>query len=378
MSGMPTAADTARITLRWVYAVTAAFILAVMPLRPPATMARLAPLPAGGGMCGAVDARYVPSCGAWFGATGAPNLAAAEFFAGRRADIFREYKTFASYARAAPFPGAAASAAIRTHHMFLFSWKPMLGDGTIVPWARVADGEMDAAYVDPLARKIRRWSALHQGRKVFMAFHHEPEDDIGRFGTPSDYVRAWRHIDARFIALHARRAVIFVWDMGGFRTRVDDWNALYPGDRVVDWLAWDPYGKTQYASPSAPITPFETAVGEYEGNSPDSTGKYRFYKWATGAGAVDPSGHVFAKIGSHKKPLMIAEFGVCWNAITLGPAEKWYEAAAEAIRDGAYPQVKAFLSFDRPPCFRPTASPQMQASFRAAVTAPRLRQQRPY
>jgi hypothetical protein len=329
--------------------------------------------------CGGVSGLYVPSCGAWFGTTGAPDLAAAERFAGRRADIFHEYETFASYSGARPFPGAAAEAAIDTHHMFFFSWKPILADGTIVPWARIADGQMDAEYVDVLARKIRKWSAQHHGEKVFMAFHHEPENDIGKFGTASDYARAWRHIDARFVALHARRAVIFVWDMAGYETRVGEWNALYPGDRVVDWLAWDPYGKTQYSPPSAPILPFTTAVGQYRGGEADDTGAYRFYKWATGTGAEDPrSGRVFAKVGSHGKPLMIAEFGVCSSAATLASAELWYEQAATAIQGGAYPLVKAFVSFDFYDCFQPTESPQMEARFGAAVGVPRLRQPTPY
>jgi hypothetical protein len=338
-----------------------------------------APGPPRTARCGVVNRIYVPSCGAWFGTTGAPDLAAAERLAGRRADIFHEYETFASYAGAKPFPGSAAEAAIATHHMFFFSWKPVLADGSIVPWARVADGQMDAKYVDVLARKIRNWSALHHGEKVFMAFHHEPENDIGKFGTAADYARAWRHINARFMALHARHAVIFVWDMAGYESRVGDWNALYPGDRVIDWLAWDPYGKTQYSPPSAPIVPFTTALGQYRGSEADDTGAYRFYKWATGKGAEDPrSGRVYTKVGSHTKPLMIAEFGVCSNAATLASAEQWYQQAATAIQGEAYPRVKAFVSFDFYNCFQPTASPQMQAIFRAAVGVPRLRQRTPY
>ena len=337
------------------------------------------PAPPRTARCGNVNRYYVPSCGAWFGTTGAPDLATAERLAGRRADIFHEYKTLSSYSGGNPFPGAAAEAAIDTHHMYFFSWKPIFADGTIVPWARFADGEMDADYVDVLARKIRDWSEQHHGEKVFMAFHHEPEDDVGRFGTAADYVQAWRHIAARFVALHARRDVIFVWDMVGYETRVDEWNALYPGDRVVDWLAWDPYGKTQYAPASAPIVPFTTALGQYRGHGADVTGAYRFYKWATGTGAEDPrTGRIYAKVGSHRKPLMIAEFGVCWSPATLSSAESWYDQAATAIRSGAYPRVKAFLAFDLFDCFRPNASPQMEAGFRAAVGVPRLRQRTPY
>ena len=370
--GMRTPPVTARAQCACACAVIALLGLAAVPLGSAATASRTK-------KCGAINRHYVPSCGAWFGTTGAPDLATAERFAGRRADIFHDYKRFGSYAGAKPFPGPDAEAAIATHHMLFFSWKPILADGTIVPWARVADGEMDAAYVDVLARKIRAWSAQHHGEKVFMAFHHEPENDIGTFGSPSDYARAWRHIAARFVALHARRSVIFVWDMAGYETRVGDWNALYPGDRVVDWLAWDPYGKSQYSPLWTPIVPFTTALGQYRGHGVDDTGAYRFYKWATGAGAEDPrSGRVFAKAGSHTKPLMIAEFGVCWNPATIVPAERWYEDADAAIRAGAYPQVKAFLTFDYFDCYKPIASPEMQDTFRAALTARRLHQRKPY
>lgn len=375
MIGLPTPSVMARLRRARIPAIIVVVGLAAVV----AVVHSSAATPSKPARCGTTNRLYVPGCGAWFGTTGAPDLATAERLAGRRADIYHEYKTFASYAGTKPFPGPAADEAIDTHHMYLFSWKPVLADRTIVPWAEIANGRMDADYVDVLARKIRNWSRRHHGMKVFMVFHHEPENDIGKFGTASDYARAWRHINFRFVTLHARHSVIFVWDMAGYETRVGEWNALYPGDRVIDWLAWDPYGKSQYSRPASPIVPFTTAVGQYQGTDADDTGASRFYKWATGAGAEDPSsGRVFAKVGSHTKPLMIAEFGVCWNAANLASAERWYEDAGAAIRGGSYPQVKAFVSFDVYPCYQPTASEQMHASFHAAVSARRLRQHTPY
>jgi hypothetical protein len=329
--------------------------------------------------CGKVSATYVPSCGAWFGTTGAPDLATAEGVAGRTADIFRQYKTFASYAGTKPFPGDAAQAAIDSGHMYFFSWKPKLADGGVVSWASVADGAMDAAYVEVLARKIRSWSETHGGKKVFMAFHHEPENDVGVYGSTADYVRAWRHINDRFVALGARSAVIFVWVMSGYRSRVHLWNSLYPGDDVVDWIGWDPYGRTQYTPATASVVPFLSALGEDQGTSPDSTGWYRFYKWATGIGAQDSgSGQILAKAGSHTKPIMVAEFGVCWNTDTLSQATHWYVDAAASIDANRYPLVKAFTYFNVYECFQPTGSAAMKANFRAAVSVSRLRPTRPY
>ena len=322
---------------------------------------------------------YVPSCGAWFGTTGTPDLTSAEGVAGRTADLFRQYKSFASYAGTSPFPGQTAQAAIDSGHMYFFSWKPRLADGSAVPWARVADGSMDAAYVDVLARKIRSWSATHGGKKVFMAFHHEPENDVGPYGSPADYVRAWRHVNDRFVALGARSAVIFVWVMSGYQTRVHLWNSLYPGDDVVDWVGWDPYGRTQYTPPTGSVVPFLTALGEDQGTSPDTTGWYRFYKWATGVGAQDSaSGQTFAKDGSHTKPIMVAEFGVCWNTATLSQATQWYADAASSLGADRYPLVKAFTHFNVYDCFQPTGSAAMKANFRAAVSVSRLQQTRPY
>jgi len=329
--------------------------------------------------CGAVSAKYVPSCGSWFGTTGTPDLATAEALAGRKADIYHLYKYFWSYAGARPFPGRTAQAAIDTHHMYFFDWKPLLANGTIVPWSSVASGAMDADYVDVLARKIRIWSSLHHHEKVFMAFHAEPEDEVGTYGTASDYARAWRHIDKRFRINHARKSVIFVWDMTGYMTRVPLWNVLYPGDHVVDWLAWDPYGKTPSNPAAAPVVPFPSAFGEAAGSAPDDTGSTRFYKWADGAGALAPGTNtVYTKRGSRHKPLMVAEFGVCWATSTLAQTERWYARAAKMIGRGRYPLVKAFVHFEAEACEKPTGSAIMAANFRRAVSVRRLRQPRPY
>jgi hypothetical protein len=212
-----------------------------------------------------------------------------------------------------------------------------------------------------------------------MAFHAEPEDEVGVYGTAADYARAWRHIDSRFRAMGARKSVIFVWDMTGYMTRVPQWNTLYPGDRVVDWLAWDPYGKTPSNPPAAPVVPFSSAFGQANGSRPDDTGSTRFYKWADGAGATAPGTDKFyVKPGSHRKPLMVAEFGLCWASSTLGQAEQWYARAGTMIGRGRYRRVKAFVYFDVDACEKPTGSSTMAASFRRAVSVQRLRQPRPY
>ena len=79
-----------------------------------------------------------------------------------------------------------------------------------------------------------------------------------------------------------------------------------------------------------------------------------------------------------KGSVMVAEFGVCWATSTLAQTQRWYERAAAMIGKGQYPLVKAFVYYDAEACEKPTGTSAMAASFRHAVSVPRLRQPRPY
>ena len=57
--------------------------------------------------------------------------------------------------------------------------------------ATIASGAEDAAI-------IARADAIKAfGYPMYLAFHHEPEDDLATFGTPADYAAAFRHIVER-------------------------------------------------------------------------------------------------------------------------------------------------------------------------------------
>ncbi len=191
--------------------------------------------------------------------------------------------------------------------MLLWNWKPRNGAGTaIYTWGDVATGVYDAK-IDATADHVAAWAVAHPGKKTFMAFHHEPEDDVGAYGTAADYVAAYRRVHERFLARGAT-GVTWVWIMAGYKGRADEWNDLYPGDAYVDWLAYyDPYAGL-CGDGDAPV-PWATAVGEGYGPLPDGTGNYRFYKWATGAGATNLSnGNVHMKVGAHDKPILWGEY----------------------------------------------------------------------
>ena len=143
---------------------------------------------------------------------------------GRKFDIVHVYKQWGQ-----SFPNAEERALAAEGRLLLINWK---SPGS---WPAVANGSQDAQ----IATTASRLKAF--GRKVFLAFHHEPENDIGGAGQPADYARAFRRVVDGFNKAGANN-VIFVWNMMGFvGGHGDIYPTLYPGDSYVDWIAYDPY-----------------------------------------------------------------------------------------------------------------------------------------
>lgn len=102
-------------------------------------------------------------------------------------------------------------------------------------WAAVASGAQDA--------QIRRQAAQVAAipGTVYLGLHHEPENDPA-YGTPAQYIAAWRH----YVAVYAAAGVTNVqwtWIMmadsfngGGARAL-----SYYPGDDLIDVVAADGY-----------------------------------------------------------------------------------------------------------------------------------------
>jgi beta-mannanase len=195
---------------------------------PPTTRPAPSPSPAKG-----VSSRLVPHSGTLFGVAaspyGHPSYAAAladlEAKVGRKFDIAHRYHHFGQ-----SFPDATERAWAEQGRLLLLNWKPDRS------WPAVASGSADAT----ITATARRIQAL--GHRVFLAFHHEPENDVGTsFGSAADYARAYRHVHNKFAELGVDN-VVWVWNMMGF---VGGWGSvypqLYPGDAYVDWIAYDPY-----------------------------------------------------------------------------------------------------------------------------------------
>src|SRR6266508_2823726 len=105
----------------------------------------------------------------------------------------------------------------------------------MISWASIASGGQDAQ-IDTTAARVKAY-----GRKLFMAFHTEPEPQVGKYGTAAQFVAAWRHIHDRFAAKGVTN-VVWVWQVTGSSNWYSLYKGgLYPGDAYVDWIGWDPY-----------------------------------------------------------------------------------------------------------------------------------------
>ena len=184
---------------------------------------------------------------------------------GRKFDIVHVYHQWSQ-----PFPTAEERALAAEGRMLLINWK---SPGS---WPAVANGSQDAQITET-ANRLKSF-----GRKTFLAFHHEPENDIPGAGQPADYAKAFRRVVDIFNRVGADN-VLFVWNMMGFvGGHGDIYPTLYPGDQYVDWIAYDPYNW----------------YGCQSGKKPRSFAEITkpFYDWT----AAHAPG----------KPLMLAEYGL--------------------------------------------------------------------
>jgi beta-mannanase len=192
--------------------------------RPPASTTPPASSPGGGGSPGRAGFTSVmaPNSGALWGTSKFDRGWEAQM--GRKFDIVHVYHQWSQ-----PFPTASERALAAEGRLLLINWK---SPGS---WPAVANGSQDAQ-ITATANRLKSF-----GGKLFLAFHHEPENDIPGAGQPADYAKAFRRVVDIFNRVGADN-VLFVWNMMGFvGGHGDIYPTLYPGDAYVDWIAYDPY-----------------------------------------------------------------------------------------------------------------------------------------
>jgi hypothetical protein len=326
------------------------------PTSPPTSPPVIPTPPTPPGAC-AVGPKLVPSCGVLLGvspgALTTQNRVAAlgsfELATGRNQAIFHAYHN--GVGRMFPTADEIAIAHQAGNHRILFlNWKP-----AVASWASIARGDPRVDdYLDRLAGYIK----VNFSDQFFFTVHHEPENDVieraGSGYTASDYAAMYRHVIERLRGDGVTNLVSVMDYMAFVPWNIKPWfDDLYPGDDVVDWVAWDMYGY------SAPHTYGYGDFAEMLTRAQGWRGWPGIYAWAS------------AKFPG--KPLMVAEWGIWYSG--ADPAHQAAVFASAGTEISAFPNIKALVYFDTPHDQRGrssliTATPQGLGAYRMFAALP--------
>ncbi|GII79764.1 hypothetical protein Sru01_47460 [Sphaerisporangium rufum] len=120
-------------------------------------------------------------------------------------------------------------------------------------------GDADDHVAGKYDATMRKWFAdAPRDRDIYWVYYHEPEQEIrdGMF-TAAQYRKAWQHLaklaeEADNPRLHATQ-VLMQWSLEAGSKR--NWRDYYPGDGVLDVLAWDVYNHPDTAAKGIYRTP---------------------------------------------------------------------------------------------------------------------------
>ncbi|WP_454049924.1 PKD domain-containing protein [Cellulomonas sp. Marseille-Q8402] len=226
---------------------------------------------------------------------------------GRRLDVHRWYSRWDDAQPAQPVVDSVA----RGRTPLLSIWPRRL-DGSVVPWASIARGDVDA----DIRRQAAGVAAL--GVPVYLALHHEADIAEG-WGTPAEFRAAWRHYVQVFRDAgvpDVRWTWIVTPGSFGSAPSTAGADASYPGDDVVDRVGLDAYNWSGCA-PGKPAA--WRSLAEVVGP---------FRRWAEARG---------------KTPLL-AEFGTAADPADPARRAAWLTDAVAYLR--AWPGLDVASSFE--------------------------------
>lgn len=292
-----------------------------------------------------------------------------EELAGREARLYMNYQGWMGQWNV--FSRRLGDNAVRHKSVYMVVWEPWEGKNPDANWTcrAIAEGAQDD-YVRQYARDVKAW-----GQPLMIRLAHEmngswypwgtafpksadaakadaTKDARNNGNTPEDYVAMWRHVWEIFHAEKADNAfwvwspnLLFINAANSSQQARDDYRALYPGDKYVDWIGLDGYNN---------------GVKD---------------KWRSFSELFGPS--YAAMIELSDKPLMIAEFGCTEGGAPAGSSKaQWITQSLLRDIPEQFPRVKLINWFNRDKSklgeadWRFNSSPAAAAAFRAAVNAP--------
>jgi hypothetical protein len=252
-------------------------------------------------------------------------------------DVVKRYHDFSNSGGNGQFPDQyERQLGASGERTLYFAWTSnQWSKGTITRWRPIADGRYDASVIIPAAKRIKAW-----GKPVFLDFDHEMDGRTRTAnGSPADYVAAYRHIHRVFDRVGVDN-VIWAWVPTGTMGNRDRIKAMYPGNRYVDWLGYDPYNfyrcnGSGWESPEQSLRPF--------------------YDWM--------SRHI-----NGRKPVLLGEYGSVSDPRNPRRVRDWYAGVSTAL--ATMPRIKAVMQWNSRTSgvcdFRVTRDQQALSGFRAA------------
>jgi hypothetical protein len=226
-----------------------------------------------------------------------------------------------------------------------FAWDRANGRLPLVDWDLIHPfytwSQIAAGKADQIINADAKAAAAYNG-PILLSFHHEPEYGVPRYGTPVQFVAAWKHVVDRFRAAGATN-VLWIWILGSEVFRQGTADGWFPGRSYVDYVGADGYN---YAFAKAGA------------------------RWRTVADLFDS----FSAWSVEKHlPAMITETGCLEDPADPGRKAAWFNQADVWLH--THPDIKAFVYFNtamRWPWFVDT-SPQSLEAWRALANDPLLR-----
>lgn len=273
-----------------------------------------------------VSPLLVPAVGAWFGATTAAQgvqsdstatgLAEWVSWTGFRPQILSFYKTGTYDGNLSTTYRNMCDPTTGTRAIPFLHMKFNAGGAT---WAQVAAGAQDST-IDTFFAGVMTYPY-----RMFLAIHHEPDDDVGASGfSATDYRNMWARVKSRAAAAGVTN-VIWVMQYAGYPSNAGSasgsfWESLLPD---VDWIGWDPYTWTTTTNTFAKL------VNNVSGAPSGYAG---FYNWAT--------------TNHPGKPLIICETGagIGTGYLTETQATAYWTEWSTAIP--SFPAIKAFMPWN--------------------------------
>jgi hypothetical protein len=148
----------------------------------------------------------------------------------------------------APIPSDAMVWAANGRRVPFMDWRPQKMDGTYVKWADIAAGSQDT-YIASVAESFKTRLA---GKKVFLTFNHEPENDAANNGSVAtaadelarakEYKAAYAHVKKIFAA-HSVAGVRWVCTLvqGTYKGANGGADAWFP--RAATYVGADGYNR---------------------------------------------------------------------------------------------------------------------------------------